>query len=401
MTSKEKRQLRNKLSARAFRNRRKTYINELEDHIKDRDTLIDAIRNELSNFRSENDDLRREIEMLKKAALEPTEGMTPVSSVPASTSSSQSSSTKPVASAINTFNPRKDVPASTSALLQRKSDRSVWGEGGSGYTSVHATFMPDLSLPPPQAKLGNPPIIGFNTNAPRQNMNPFMNATTRSSSTSLFSADGGDLTDSFDAWSTENPFSYRTLEAYRMQLWSRMARDASLARQGVPADMRPKFLKDPSWSHEKPVPATTTTTTDNDLVPLMSNLVSSAISTRLLSSFMSAFQGPLGTGVDGDKVSAVFTGKAGLKVVPNHSPRAAHADLPAATGSTKAQQLSSDADADAALAQSFAHLKVATESMGLTAAAQDSTRSAPASREEDANHGHRSWSFLNRPTVRS
>jgi 16S rRNA A1518/A1519 N6-dimethyltransferase RsmA/KsgA/DIM1 with predicted DNA glycosylase/AP lyase activity len=58
MSSKEKRQLRNKLSARAFRNRRKTYINELEDHIKDRDRLIDAIRNELKNFRSENDELR-------------------------------------------------------------------------------------------------------------------------------------------------------------------------------------------------------------------------------------------------------------------------------------------------------------------------------------------------------
>lgn len=58
LSSKEKRQLRNKLSARAFRTRRKTYINELEDHIKDRDRLIDAIKAELMSSRSENDELR-------------------------------------------------------------------------------------------------------------------------------------------------------------------------------------------------------------------------------------------------------------------------------------------------------------------------------------------------------
>lgn len=58
LSSKEKRQLRNKLSARAFRTRRKTYINELEDHIKDRDRLIDAIKGELMTSRSENDELK-------------------------------------------------------------------------------------------------------------------------------------------------------------------------------------------------------------------------------------------------------------------------------------------------------------------------------------------------------
>ena len=58
LSSKEKRQLRNKLSARAFRNRRKDYIGTLESHIKDRDTVIDAIKAELVNSRSENQDLK-------------------------------------------------------------------------------------------------------------------------------------------------------------------------------------------------------------------------------------------------------------------------------------------------------------------------------------------------------
>lgn len=58
LSSKEKRQLRNKLSARAFRTRRKDYIGTLEAHIKDRDTVIDAIHSELISSRSESHDLR-------------------------------------------------------------------------------------------------------------------------------------------------------------------------------------------------------------------------------------------------------------------------------------------------------------------------------------------------------
>jgi hypothetical protein len=58
LSSKEKRQLRNKLSARAFRNRRKDYIGTLEGHIKERDVVIDEMRSELQTSKSENQDLR-------------------------------------------------------------------------------------------------------------------------------------------------------------------------------------------------------------------------------------------------------------------------------------------------------------------------------------------------------
>lgn len=58
LNSKEKRQLRNKLSARAFRNRRKDYIGTLEGHIRERDTVIDEMRSELQGAKSENQDLR-------------------------------------------------------------------------------------------------------------------------------------------------------------------------------------------------------------------------------------------------------------------------------------------------------------------------------------------------------
>lgn len=58
LSSKEKRQLRNKLSARAFRTRRKDYIGTLEGHIKDRDDVIDDMRSELISSKNENRDLR-------------------------------------------------------------------------------------------------------------------------------------------------------------------------------------------------------------------------------------------------------------------------------------------------------------------------------------------------------
>ncbi|KAF8868654.1 hypothetical protein CPB85DRAFT_1262904 [Mucidula mucida] len=63
MTSKEKRQLRNKISARNFRVRRKEYINTLELDIAERDRFLIAICSELDSTQSENQALRREIDV--------------------------------------------------------------------------------------------------------------------------------------------------------------------------------------------------------------------------------------------------------------------------------------------------------------------------------------------------
>lgn len=319
--------------------------------------------------------------MMKKAALEPSEEMTPVRSNTASSSSTTKSRSSSSSSPISTFNPRKDLPASTSALLNQMSPRSsLWGEGAGGYTSVHATFMPDLALP-----------STMQLNIPRQNLNPHLNVPAEPivKTPHPFKSDGNNLGDSFEAWSSETPFSYRSLEAYRMQLWSRMARDASLAKQGVPLDMRPKFLKEPTEIKAAVVAAAAQASTSDQAVPapVLSNVISSAISTRLFSAFLSAFQSPTGRGLDGDRVAAVFTGKAGLKVV-NHGP-SSPAEQP--TSSSR-----SDTDADAALAASFAHLKVATESLGLKSPdSAASSKSLPSPDEEG-----RGWGFLSRSVVR-
>jgi len=69
MSSKEKRQLRNKISARNFRVRRKEYISTLEADISERDALISAIRSELGSSKSENVTLRQDIAALKRSLL--------------------------------------------------------------------------------------------------------------------------------------------------------------------------------------------------------------------------------------------------------------------------------------------------------------------------------------------
>lgn len=65
LSSKEKRQLRNKISARNFRTRRKEYITQLEDQIADRDTLIEGLRQQISQLSVENKSLKDEVKTIK------------------------------------------------------------------------------------------------------------------------------------------------------------------------------------------------------------------------------------------------------------------------------------------------------------------------------------------------
>lgn len=65
LSSKEKRQLRNKISARAFRLRRKDYIEQLESQLNSRDELIEQLQSDLKDSKTESNDLRKEIQSLK------------------------------------------------------------------------------------------------------------------------------------------------------------------------------------------------------------------------------------------------------------------------------------------------------------------------------------------------
>lgn len=63
---KERRQIRNKISARNFRLRRKEYINGLEDKVKMYDENISALHQELANKQKENISLQIDIEDLRQ-----------------------------------------------------------------------------------------------------------------------------------------------------------------------------------------------------------------------------------------------------------------------------------------------------------------------------------------------
>lgn len=227
MTSKEKRQLRNKISARNFRVRRKgpsfspfissempiiiiEYISTLEGDIAERDRLLEAVRSELGSTQSENLALRQEIAVLKKVLLEgggngtadlPSLNLPPPAPLPiglgaanathlnaigqggmepsgpeiatieinAAASTSSPSSARTPAFAPNT---QKDLPSSPTP------GRPFWGGqqhhglgamgGRGGVTPVHTTLIPEMNIS----------LWGTAANIERaeKNINPLLNA---------------------------------------------------------------------------------------------------------------------------------------------------------------------------------------------------------------------------------
>ncbi|KAG6331308.1 hypothetical protein ID866_7781 [Astraeus odoratus] len=245
MSSKEKRQLRNKISARNFRVRRKEYINTLEGDIAERDRLIDAIRAELGSSKSENIALRQEIAALKKCLLEgrglpdlpPPADLPPSPASPPVPTSSTSSAT-PSSSSIVTPNTQKDLPTSP-----RISNRPFWGGlGGMGVTPVHTTFIPPIAVLASKASsASSSPILQpsifyeetVRSRALQENLNPGLNPSLPSNlvekkgSASIVPAlshlsNIGNI-GAFDTFADTNPFTLKSLDAYRMQLWGKMA----------------------------------------------------------------------------------------------------------------------------------------------------------------------------------
>lgn len=157
LSSKEKRQLRNKISARNFRTRRKEHISHLEQQVADRDTVIEGLRQQLAQVNVHNKELQDEVTSLKTKivsnpdmarlldALQKTANTTgqtadtasnPNSLLVRSTSNSSladAASPRPMSPRANSSlarpNTRKDVPATQSGAT-----RAFWGGvGGHGW----------------------------------------------------------------------------------------------------------------------------------------------------------------------------------------------------------------------------------------------------------------------------
>ncbi|KAI9462859.1 hypothetical protein BJY52DRAFT_1166811 [Lactarius psammicola] len=221
MSSREKRQLRNKISARNFRNRRKEYITTLEGDVAERDRLIDAIRTELGSTRSENTALQQEIKALKKALLSPagradSPVLPPPNPLPITPAASRSSaSTSPLL----TPNTQKDLPATTSPRLAAK---AFWGGSSTpfgGITPVHTVTIPDLI-----AGAAIKPAL-------QENINPALNNDNAINHVGLSTLGGPGKPPPFDSFMDANPFTMKMLDAYRMQLWTRMAQQQQQQQQ--------------------------------------------------------------------------------------------------------------------------------------------------------------------------
>lgn len=155
-----------------------------------------------------------------------------------------------------------------------------------------------------------------------------------------------------------------------------MARDASLARQGVPTDMRPKFLRESSLGHHQhhktsmgitealspvahsgPAPPTYRES-HNDPTPSITQIIQHTISTSLFSSFLNALKAPNVSAAgrfDPDKIADIVQGRAALGVIPT--------EPPAYTEKQTSTKNAFDVDAELALAMSLNNLKLAAENI--------------------------------------
>ncbi|GAA6032413.1 hypothetical protein JCM8097_008162 [Rhodosporidiobolus ruineniae] len=284
LSSKEKRQLRNKLSARNFRHRRKEYITTLEEEISSRDTLITSLRDEVGVIRAENTGLRSEVATLKEkwqdlldklSSLTPPqpggvataglgvnpsravaaaagaggvhikqeEGIVSPESAPAqlppstqgnavaSTSSSGRIGTRSSSSQLQLPNLAKDVSST---------GRRGWSTmpGAGGFMSVHTTFLPDVN-DQLAAGLNPKPALPFST----QSFNPALNALNAAgqlddlasytshlrSSPSPAAQQQGQPKGTFEDFFASNPYWLRPdqLDAQRAALYGKLANNAA------------------------------------------------------------------------------------------------------------------------------------------------------------------------------
>ncbi|KAJ7733774.1 hypothetical protein DFH07DRAFT_845384 [Mycena maculata] len=234
-SSKEKRQLRNKISARNFRVRRKEYIATLEDNIAERDRLLSVIRAELGSTQSENLALRQEIAALKRTLVEgrgpapvlpPPAPLSPSSSSPNLTSGLASPTLSAVsgsgrASPLPRANTAKDVSATSTRFWAGASGMGIGGMGG--YTSVHTARIPELLGESPLAS--SPFAPETSTPTQQENLNPALNGSkvveVVRAGLGLGAGTGAPVHG--DVFGDANPFTVRSLDAYRMHLWGRMA----------------------------------------------------------------------------------------------------------------------------------------------------------------------------------
>ncbi|CAG8767478.1 13157_t:CDS:2, partial [Dentiscutata erythropus] len=147
LSSKERRQLRNKISARNFRVRRKEYIQSLESTKEQQQEEINLLRQALMHLQEENTRLQQEVEELRKQQKQP-DGAAPPSPPHNSTQTTKNNSNVQRSKAPQTSSPdsryliipnvNKDKPPSSSSANQ-----NTWQDSR---VRVQTTLIPEFNF---------------------------------------------------------------------------------------------------------------------------------------------------------------------------------------------------------------------------------------------------------------
>jgi len=156
LNPRERRQLRNKVSARNFRVRRKEYIGHLENLVESQNQEIETLRQSLNNVQLENTQLRQESGFLRSIAL---------NQQPQASTQPQNDPVLPVSHPNKDVNPSNfDWPLAydgstspTSANNNKFADRNMFGGGGH---NIHAygVRVPDVQFDKPHLQNSAPPL---------------------------------------------------------------------------------------------------------------------------------------------------------------------------------------------------------------------------------------------------
>ncbi|GAA5947771.1 hypothetical protein JCM3765_001076 [Sporobolomyces pararoseus] len=275
LSSKEKRQLRNKISARNFRHRRKEYITTLEEEISTRDTLITNLQDQVSTLQTDNSSLKSEVTLLKSKWQELLDKMSSLAGstpAPSTTSSmgvglgvnpskaiaggqvqvkeeeeawaldSPGSSASPLPSTSTDATARRtrasngiQRPNLSKDLPPRRSNSS-WNPNafGGGFQSVHTTLVPDFSSLASQLtnKASFAPSQSFNpnlNNLTSEQLNELPSLTSHLRQTPSALPPSNSSNSAFQDLFSTNPFylNHASLESQRAGLYSRIAHNTA------------------------------------------------------------------------------------------------------------------------------------------------------------------------------
>jgi bZIP-type transcription factor MBZ1 len=267
-------------------------------------------------------------------------------------------------------NYNKDLPASS-----RGSNRAFWAGNTTfnNFTPVHTTLVPEYSIfanTPSAETLSGKPDPASGSPLLQENINPALNKLPPNHGQTPMSG-----VHHFDAFADVNPFTLKTLDAYRMQLWGRMALAQQQQRKqqqqpgsspttsvsGLASELRPAFFTTSAKPNVSPAVLAGKAAAANAPAPLPGTLgarqaerdaqaelaaamASQTLLQRLGGAFWDAFSGTdKRAGVDAEKVRRVLEGTAVVRVVdvdepapaPSKSPRPVPTTMPRMPASPK------------------------------------------------------------------